>query len=693
MRVKVKLLFFILLLAVVPIIIINAVTSSKLKENSALLLLNNTENILGNQSSSINFYFEKILASAKALSSSESVRNYTMESNAPAFASGAEDRNYGIISDKIGCVSEFDSSLEKIMIINNSGMIIASTDESDTGKAMSNYDALFALSHVHNGVSAMFMSGDKERNIPVFIVAKPVYSYENEQQGIVYELYNTEYIQKLISNAQIDKYSTAALMDFSGNLLEYPYKTVRSYADNENYRGADKFVLNMLGAGNDRKLASPYSYGSGRSSKVIFSSEVSSCDWNMLAISDKSSLEASMKRSGSTVRNISLIVLVIACVGMGFFVVYFTKPIDSIISVFRKRQNNSNANVQFDVRTKDEFGHIGRAFNTMMNDLFESEQRYRALVDITNNIVFEVDFKKNEVIVSKNFNKKFSYRPKDDSVKESFLYNLRIHKDDKDRYMSDLDKILGTSNFMQGEYRVKSIYGDFIWVMIKATKFFNRDDVPTKIVGVIMDIDKEKKSEMHLIQRASYDALTQIYNRETFLKSLSAEIELSTVKKSLDAVMFIDLDDFKFFNDEYGHACGDEVLKFVADTLKEICFERGFAGRFGGDEFVLCLTNLTLYGDSGKIAQEIIDILGRGFISESTGMKLNIHCSIGIAFLRESGKNTEEVVAAADEAMYNIKKHGKSAFAYAKSEHKESGELPAATAEASRIESDLDLFD
>lgn len=58
-------------------------------------------------------------------------------------------------------------------------------------------------------------------------------------------------------------------------------------------------------------------------------------------------------------------------------------------------------------------------------------------------------------------------------------------------------------------------------------------------------------------------------------------------------MMFIDLDDFKFFNDQYGHACGDEVLKFVADTLKEISFERGFAGRFGGDEFVICLTNLT----------------------------------------------------------------------------------------------------
>ena len=133
-------------------------------------------------------------------------------------------------------------------------------------------------------------------------------------------------------------------------------------------------------------------------------------------------------------------------------------------------------------------------------------------------------------IVSKNFNKKFSFRPKDDTLKESFLYKLRFHKDDKQRYLNDLEKILGKGNFWQGEYRVKSIYGDFIWVMIKGTKFFDRYERPTKIIGVIVDIDREKKSEMHLIQKASYDNLTQLYNRETFLKSLTSELEISSMR-------------------------------------------------------------------------------------------------------------------------------------------------------------------
>lgn len=672
MKVKIKLLAFILLLAIIPIVIVNVFSQSKMNSNTMSLVTNSTQSVISNQAENINFYFEEIISSAKEIASSERIRNYTIESNAEDFSVSDENQDFIRITDGFNAVAHNNSSLQKIMVINNSGMIIASTDPEDNGKRMSNYKGLFTLAQSNNGISSFFMSGD-DSNIPVFIVSKAIYSYDNVCQGIVYQLYNTGHLQKIINSTKLDKYTTAALMDSSGNLLEYPYKTLKSYSESENYKAAGNILCNVINPVDDIVSDSVYDYGTNRGSRMLFTSVVSSCNWTMLAVSDKYSLKSEAEKVSGAMRNISTIVLIISCIGTVLFVYYFTKPIGEIMKVFQKKQKG-DMNARFDIKSNDEFRAIGNAFNAMFDDVFESEQRYRTIVEITNNIVFEISFKKGTVFVSKNFNKKFSYRPKDDSMKESFFYKIRVHKDDKERYMNDLERILGPANFMQGEYRVKSIYGDFVWIMIKATKFFNRDEVPTKIVGVIMDIDKEKKSEMHLLQRASYDALTQLYNRETFLKSLAAEIENSSMKKTLDAMLFIDLDDFKFFNDEYGHACGDEVLKFVADTLKEICFEHGFAGRFGGDEFVACLTNLTLYGDSGKIAQEIIDILGKGFTSESTGLKLNVHCSIGIAFLRESGKTTEEVIAAADEAMYNIKKHGKSAYAYAKSPQKQAAE-------------------
>ncbi|MDE6764379.1 MAG: diguanylate cyclase [Oscillospiraceae bacterium] len=669
MKVKFKLLVFILLLAVVPIIIVNVYSSVRMNRNSMELISAATAGIVANQADNVNFYFEEAVASAKNLALSENVRNYTRESNEEDFDIPEESDKYKEITGGFSAIEANDAALQKIMIINNSGMIIASTDSSDTGKRMSNYKGLFTLAQNNNGVSSFFMSGD-ESDIPVFIVAKSVYSYDNVCQGIVYQLYNTNRLQEIINSAKLDKYTTAALMDTSGNLLEYPYKTLRSYTESDNYKPASNLLLKAINPTENDPSDFSSEFGSDRGARILFVSAVPSCHWTMLAVADKVSLQRVADRSGQSIRNVSIIVLIVACILTFAFIYWFSKPINEIMRILQKKKKG-DMYARFDIKSSDEFSQIGNAFNTLFDDVFESEQRYKTIVEITNNIIFEISFKKGTVFVSKNFNKKFSYRPKDDSMKESFFYKIHVHKDDKERYMNDLERILGPANFMQGEYRVKSIYGDFIWIMIKATKFYNRDEVPTKIVGVIMDIDKEKKSEMHLIQRASNDALTQLFNREAFIKSLTAAIEESAAKKSLDAMMFIDLDDFKFFNDQYGHACGDEVLKFVADTLKEISFERGFAGRFGGDEFVVCLTNLTLYGDSGKIAQEIIDILGSGFTSESTGLKLNVHCSVGIAFLRESGKNAEEVIAAADEAMYNIKKHGKSAYAYAKSPQKQ----------------------
>ncbi|MCM1024626.1 MAG: diguanylate cyclase [Prevotella sp.] len=667
---------FIFLLAIVPIITVNVYSASKMNANSLELMSEATGSVIANQADNINFYFEEVVSSAKNLASSENVRSYTKASNEEGFEISETSQEYASIISGFSAISANDASLQKVMIINNSGMIIASTDSSDTGKRMSNYKGLFTLAQNNNGVSSFFMSGDEDE-IPVFIVAKSIFSYDNVCQGIIYQLYNTSRLQDMINFTKLDKYTTAALMDSSGNLLEYPYKTLKGYMESESYKAAGNLLIGVVNPadGDDTDIISDF--GSGRGLRTLFVSSVPACRWSMLAVSDKVSQRKVADSAGTAIRNVSVIILIISCILAVVFVYWFAKPINEIIKTLQKKQKG-DMYARFDIRSSDEFRQIGNAFNTMFDDVFESEQRYRTIVEITNNIVFEISFKKGTVFVSKNFNKKFSYRPKDDSMKESFFYKIRVHKDDKERYMNDLDRILGPANFMQGEYRVKSIYGDFIWIMIKATKFYNRDEIPTKIVGVIMDIDKEKKSEMHLIQRASNDALTQLFNRETFIKSLTAAIEESAAKKSLDAMMFIDLDDFKFFNDEYGHACGDEVLKFVADTLKEISFERGFAGRFGGDEFVICLTNLTLYGDSGKIAQEIIDILGNGFISESTGLKLNVHCSVGIAFLRESGKNAEEIIAAADEAMYNIKKHGKSAYAYAKSPQKQP-EVPSKT--------------
>ncbi|MBQ8781455.1 MAG: diguanylate cyclase [Oscillospiraceae bacterium] len=692
MKIQLKLTAVMLLMILIPVIVINAISSNIINEYCMDIQIASSERSIKNQADNINLVCESTITQAKELAIKESVRDYIIASGENGYKFDENDPLYQDVMMHLNNINTYGESLINAMIVDQAGIVLASTSgKDDIGRRISNYKSLFEMSLENNGFSGFFMSGENDGQSPVYYIAKSVYSKQNERIGIFYAVYDTALIQKYINGMKLDKYTVVAIMDSEGIVLEYPYRNLKQYSANENYSAYSEQLKAIVdGSGTEKYLDATYNVGEHANERSFFVSGISNTGWYVISSTDVYGLKTSIDDKAHYIRNISICIVIVLSTLAVLYVMMFVRPVSDIMRVFSEKQKG-NTSASFRVDSKDEFSEIGHAFNSMFDNIFESEQRYRTIVEMTNNITFEINFDKEIVFVSKNFNKKFSFRPKDDTLKESFLYKLRFHKDDRQRYLNDLEKILEKGSFWQGEYRVKSIYGDFIWVMIKGTKFFDRYERPTKIIGVIVDIDREKKSEMHLIQKASYDNLTQLYNRETFLKSLTSELEISAMKKSLDAVMFIDLDDFKYFNDEFGHACGDEVLKFTADTIKEISFERGFAGRFGGDEFVVCLTGLTLYGDAGKSAQEIIDILGKGFISESTGEKLCIHCSIGIAFLRESGRTTEEIVAAADEAMYNIKKHGKSAYAYAKS--KNEGETVTVTELApttSEIDSDTE---
>lgn len=687
LRIRLKLMAVLALITVIPLIIVCTASDKAIKSDNYNYLLRSMNYAIKSQAEDINSICSDVISEAKNISVSRTIADYVAATTGSDYVLSLDDPSYKEVMHDLEIFSK-DSTIIKTMLINNSGIVVASTANDDSfGKKLPNYKELLGLAVKNNGVSGFSMFDENNRKALVFTVSKVIYSSTNEKVGIVYIVLDTQNLQKFVNNIQTDKYTIVSLMDSEGNVLEYPFKTITHYSNANNYSAyTEKLNCLFLTENNSKFIETLVSDSSGK--KNFYASPVGNTGWYLVASTEISGIRSLSSKSGSSVVTLTISICIAVLIIIFFISERFVRPVKKLLETINEKQKGNNS-ARFDESSGDEFAIVGHSFNTMLDSISESEQRYRTIVEMTNNITFEINYKRNTVFVSKNFNKKFSFRAKDDSLKESFIYKVRVHKDDKDRYLNDMDRILGPkANFIQGEYRIKSIYGDFIWVMIKATKFFDRNETPSKIIGVIVDIDREKKSEMHLLQRANYDNLTQLYNRESFLKAVTDRLSTSMYKKSLDAVMFIDLDDFKYFNDEFGHACGDEVLKFVADTLKEITFERGFAGRFGGDEFVACITDFALFGDAGKIAQEIIDILGNGFISESTNKRLYIKCSIGIAFLFESGKTTNEVIAAADEAMYNIKKHGKSSYAYAKSASKNAKNLDVVAPTTSSIDSD-----
>lgn len=339
------------------------------------------------------------------------------------------------------------------------------------------------------------------------------------------------------------------------------------------------------------------------------------------------------------------------------------QPLNKIESTLEKiRRGDHEARIG--TISNNEYGQLSRAFNNLVDEIVISEDRYKTISDMSDNIIFEWNFKTNEVTFSNNFNKKFSYRPPSDHFGDSFLLKAKIYKDDAERYRNDLDALEKGKNFERNEYRIKNIYGDFIWVLMRTSTLKDKDGKPLKVVGVMVDINRAKESEEKLTERASYDALTELYNRETIEQKINTEISLSEMRKSEMAVLFVDVDDFKHYNDNYSHATGDEVLKFVGKTLREAVGEDGgFAGRFGGDEFILLVRNAE-ENNPAAIAQKIIDTLASGFEAE-IGERLSVSVSIGIAAIKDDyNTRVEYLIGKADDAMYSVKKSGKSNYAF-----------------------------
>ena len=184
------------------------------------------------------------------------------------------------------------------------------------------------------------------------------------------------------------------------------------------------------------------------------------------------------------------------------------------------------------------------------------------------------------------------------------------------------------------------------------------------IGGVITfrDITEQTQRTTALERQAQFDELTGLANRSLFLEQLSRAIGRSQRKGSPLAALFIDLDRFKSVNDTLGHDVGDAVLLQVAERLKSNVRIGDFTGRWGGDEFVVCLEDFGEAGNAAAAAQKLLLVLSEKY--EVGNSEVYATPSIGISLYPDSGDTAERMVKTADIAMYEAKKRGGGRFQY-----------------------------
>lgn len=184
--------------------------------------------------------------------------------------------------------------------------------------------------------------------------------------------------------------------------------------------------------------------------------------------------------------------------------------------------------------------------------------------------------------------------------------------------------------------------------------------------------DALNKSNTQLVQMASFDPLTGLANRSSFYLSLSQALSRQKRTQKTLAVLYLDMDHFKYINDNLGHDIGDKLLHESAERLSSSIRAGDFASRIGGDEFGLILFDINGAEDASFVAQKIITALAKPFTIDKH--QIHISFSIGIAILGEELSTLAELVKAADTAMYSAKADGGNNYRYYTEEMQEKSE-------------------
>lgn len=208
------------------------------------------------------------------------------------------------------------------------------------------------------------------------------------------------------------------------------------------------------------------------------------------------------------------------------------------------------------------------------------------------------------------------------------------------------------------------------WNELSISPVWNSNGQLQNHIGITRDITERKQMEEQIRQFAFYDPLTKLANRRLLIDRLAQGLATSKRNGTYGAVIFLDLDNFKPLNDEYGHVVGDLLLIDVATRLRNCVREVDTVARFGGDEFVVLLNGLGMdQQDSLKqasvIAEKILYQLAQPYqlnVKQAEGQELTVvhqcSASLGIAmFINQS--SLDDLLNAADSAMYLAKQHGR----------------------------------
>ena len=251
-----------------------------------------------------------------------------------------------------------------------------------------------------------------------------------------------------------------------------------------------------------------------------------------------------------------------------------------------------------------------------------------------------------------------------ESDPDPLAYFAHIDERDRARYVRALQDSAKTLQPWTQDFRYQHPDGRLIWLHVTATPQ-RLEDGTVIWHGYLNEVTDRKEAEEQIQRLAFYDPLTELPNRRIFTDRLNQSVADCRRDSRHGAVLFLDLDNFKALNDTKGHETGDELLKKVAERLRESVRGGDLVSRFGGDEFLVLLPHLS--GDVTEAVEEASGAASKILRQFCKGFVLDFgrhHCSpsIGVVVFDRTSDSASDIIKSADIAMFEAKKRGRNTY-------------------------------
>ncbi len=310
--------------------------------------------------------------------------------------------------------------------------------------------------------------------------------------------------------------------------------------------------------------------------------------------------------------------------------------------------------------------------NRAMEQALASEARLDETQRLAHIGSWEWDIRENRLIWSDEVYRIFGTEPRSfPATYEAFIGF--VHPEDRDLVKDAVRGALLGDRRYSIDHRIQRSDGEPRFVQEWADVLYDSGGEPLRMIGTVQDITERKQSEDQVRQLAYYDDLTGLPNRVFFLDQLGRALAAAEREGHCVALLLLDLDHFRRINDTLGHAAGDDLLKQVAQVLRECLRDSDYVARFlgdesgplarlGGDEFAVMLPTVDDPELVSRAASRINACLAETF--HVAGRDLVLSASMGIASYPRDGMDADTLIKNADTAMFHAKEGGRSEFRF-----------------------------